>query len=146
MVTKQCSRCKKEKPIQEFNFKFKQLGIRQKACSECTRLEVRNHYANNKQYYLLKAHLRNEKIRNTNRNYIWKYLATHPCVDCGEDDPIVLEFDHIRDKKFAIAKLILSHEVEDLESEIAKCEVRCSNCHKRKTAKQFGWYKLKMPL
>ena len=29
-----------------------------------------------------------------------------------------------------------------LKQEIAKCEVVCANCHRRRTAKQFGWYRL----
>jgi hypothetical protein len=28
-----------------------------------------------------------------------------------------------------------------INNEILKCEVRCANCHTRKTAEQFGWFK-----
>ena len=143
---RKCSRCKNEKPLNEFNFKFKKLGIRQKACRECTKLEIRNHYKSNRLYYLRKAKNRNKVIRDRNRNYILKYLLVHRCVDCGESDPIVLEFDHLQDKKFNIAQLKRDHSLNDLKTEIEKCQVRCSNCHKRKTAKEFGWYKNILPL
>ncbi len=143
---RKCSRCKKVKPIDKFNYKFKKFGIRQKACRDCTRFEVRNHYNKNHKYYILKARKRNKIIRDRNRDYIWKYLSTHSCIDCGETDPVVLEFDHIKDKKSDVSFLIKDHSLIDLKDEIAKCDVRCSNCHKRKTAKEFGWYKNKLPL
>jgi hypothetical protein len=28
-----------------------------------------------------------------------------------------------------------------VSAEIDKCEVRCANCHRRKTVKQFKWFK-----
>lgn len=68
------------------------------------------------------------------RQHILQHLSENPCVDCGEDDPIVLEFDHVRGKSFNICdagwKLTT---IAKLKAEIAKCEIRCANCHRRKT-------------
>lgn len=88
-----------------------------------------------------KQRVKNNKRRNKNRAYVLEYLSTHFCVDCGETDPIVLEFDHVRDKDKKISDLI-NYSHNRLKEEILKCEVRCSNCHKIRTATQQGWYKL----
>lgn len=75
---------------------------------------------------------------------IWNYFHTHPCVDCGETDPFVLEFDHVdrKSKIEAVSTLVSRHfSWKMILSEIEKCEIRCANCHKRKTAKQMGYYK-----
>lgn len=145
-LVKKCSRCKLEKPLEEFNFKDKIKNLRQYHCRNCSRLYVQSHYQNNRQYYLEKARRRNKRIRTTIKNYLWGYLTVNPCVDCGEKDPIVLEFDHVRDKSFTISSIGRDRMFEEVIKEIAKCEVRCANCHRRKTAKQFGWHKKIMPL
>ena len=59
------------------------------------------------------------------------------CVDCGyKASADALDFDH-RDpttKSFAIAKRYGQVSDERLLAEIAKCDVRCANCHRgRKT-------------
>jgi hypothetical protein len=78
-------------------------------------------------------------VRNT--QYVWDYLKNHPCIDCGETDPIVLEFDHIQEKSENISLLIgLRASIDRITKEIAKCEVRCANCHRRKTARELNWY------
>ncbi|MBD2564531.1 HNH endonuclease [Nostoc linckia FACHB-391] len=62
------------------------------------------------------------------------------CVDCGEADPIVLEFDHIQQKKYGISRMVYAGMgVDSISKEIEKCEVRCANCHRRATAKRSGW-------
>ena len=67
-----------------------------------------------------------------------QYLLTHPCVDCG--DPVVLEFDHLPEftKGFEIARAITAstRSWATIAAEIAKCEVVCANCHRRRTAKR----------
>ena len=67
------------------------------------------------------------------------YFRDHPCVDCGETDPVVLEFDHLRDKKFGIATGIRNRNWQDVLDEIAKCDVVCANCHRRRTTKRGGF-------
>jgi hypothetical protein len=57
------------------------------------------------------------------------------CVDCGERDVVVLEFDHIGDKTSTVTALAWSQRsLEQIDAEIACCEIRCCNCHRRRTA------------
>ncbi len=137
-----CNRCKKKKKLSEYNYKSKEKGTYQRICKECTRSQIRNHYRQNREYYIEKARSRNKRIRTRIRKYIWQYLLKHPCIDCGENDPIVLEFDHQYGKKLNISHAANQNlSIFKLEKEISKCEVRCANCHRRKTAHELGWYK-----
>lgn len=67
-----------------------------------------------------------------NREFVTEYLKIHPCVDCGNADIRVLEFDHINnDKEENISHTVRNAWALDrLTAEIAKCEVRCCNCHR----------------
>ena len=94
---KKCSRCKEVKSFNEFNYKNKSLGSLQSNCKTCTRYLIRNHYNKNKEYYLDKTHKRNAELKLEIQDYIRQYLQNNPCVDCGETDIRVLEFDHNRE-------------------------------------------------
>lgn len=86
------------------------------------------------------------KIRIIVRKLILDHLQMNPCVDCGERDPIVLEFDHRGEKKFNIsAAYTVGYSVAAVSAEIAKCDVRCANCHRRKTYKERGFSHRDMP-
>jgi hypothetical protein len=71
----------------------------------------------------------------------YDYLMSHPCVDCGETNPVVLDFDHIdrATKSREVAWFIRRQDLVGLAAEIAKCEVRCANDHRRKTARDLGY-------
>lgn len=73
-----------------------------------------------------------QKIKLRNRNIVVNYLKKHPCVDCGNTDIRVLQFDHVIGKKIDSVSVGVkdSWSVEKLLKEINKCEVRCANCHK----------------
>jgi len=143
---RRCSRCKEIKPLTEFNFKYKKRGIRQYHCRTCTRFLIQTHYRNHKEYYLKKARKRNLITRQQIHKYIWAYLSNHACVDCGEKDPMVLEFDHISQKNDSISNMVKYDSLERVKAEILLCEVRCANCHRRITAKRRSWNKQGLPL
>lgn len=141
---KKCSTCKNMKPTKEFAFKNKAKNIRHARCKICQCKVCKIHYQKNKQKYIQKAKRNNLIYNKKIRDYIWDYLLKHPCVDCGETNPIVLEFDHVREKKeFEIANRRITC-LKRLKSEVNKCEIRCANCHRKKTAKERGYWKDKV--
>lgn len=74
------------------------------------------------------------------RGLVVEFLGTHPCVDCGEADVAVLEFDHVEAKTHDVAGLLArGAPAEKIRAEISRCEVRCANCHRRATAQRGGW-------
>jgi hypothetical protein len=103
-------------------------------CYSCRAKGNKLKYQTNKEYRLksiagatkaiLKAYIRSRLITDT-------YLKEHSCVDCGNSDIRVLEFDHRNkeEKKFGIA-MGRAYSKEVLEAEMLKCDVRCANCHR----------------
>jgi hypothetical protein len=144
MEKSECSICKEKKSLESFSFRNKAKGIRHECCKHCSRVRINQHYQNNKNYYKTKARKRDKSEQEKIKLEIWKYLSEHPCVDCGEKDPVVLEFDHVRGKKFkAISFMIMrKYNIFSIQEEIKKCDIRCCNCHKRKTAKDFNHWRI----
>lgn len=145
VVFKTCPRCQKRKDVSEFNWKVKNI-TRATYCTACSREYVRQHYAENRKYYLEKARRRNVVVREEARQYVGTYLSTHPCVDCGEKDITVLEFDHKdrKHKRCTLSDMVKGGlSLKTISTEIGKCEVRCANCHRRKTAHENNSWKLK---
>ncbi len=140
-VERACSKCHRTRPLTDFPWKVIALGRRGTICKPCMAAASRAHYYDNRGVYLAKAK-RNRKIsRARNRNRRRDLMALLACVDCGEDDPLVLEFDH-RDgtsKLANVGRLMATASWRSILEEIAKCDVRCVNCHRRRTAVQFGW-------
>lgn len=72
--------------------------------------------------------------RNKNRRYIQEIKEGAICVDCNIKYPYyVLQFDHLKDKIMGVARMAVSHNLEQIKNEIAKCEIVCANCHAHRT-------------
>ena len=146
--TKRCPKCECVLPEESFNWKIKNVR-RQVHCKDCARAYIRSHYYKNVAYYVKKAKKRNIEIKARSYAYLGPYLLSHPCVDCGEKDILVLEFDHKdRESKEGEISHIISNgaTLEKLKAEVEKCVVRCSNCHRRKTEIENRSWKLKYAL
>jgi hypothetical protein len=56
------------------------------------------------------------------------------CVDCGINNHIILDFDHLRNKKYNISRMIHDgFSWKAIKKEIEKCEIVCANCHRIRT-------------
>jgi len=80
------------------------------------------------------------RSRERDRELADAYKVAHGCIDCGYNAfPAALHFDH-RDpatKTADVAQLIgTGRRWETILIEIAKCDVRCANCHAVRTWEQ----------
>lgn len=146
---KVCKVCKVEKSEFDFGKKgTKKNGdvILQSRCKTCQNAYSKLHYNKNKSKYITNVKKNNKLYRTKNCLFLIEYFKTHPCVDCGETNPIILEFDHVSGKKsYSISFMSKSaHSLDSIKKEIEKCEVRCCNCHRKVTAKRANWLILQL--
>lgn len=123
---KVCYRCKESKSESEFNKSAKSRDGRQAYCRNCQR----QHYLDNYERHLRNVR-RTSEARIANTRAVLHSLLKEGCVDCGNRDIRVLEFDHVRGEKVrGIGELVSRGAgLNVILAEIAKCEIRCRNCH-----------------
>lgn len=121
----------------ELDFPTRSNGYYRYSCKECWKKYQNSRYDEGKS-----NHYRRD-FRNKSRKFVYDYLLTHSCVDCGESTPCCLDFDHVKGEKYKTIRDMIAgcYSINNIKIEIEKCEVRCANCHRKKTAKDFDWYK-----
>ena len=139
----QCNSCEEWKDPEDFNWRYKALGIRHPTCRECQRYFSRNWYEGSaKERHKENVHRRKKEVREIAQEFIYQYLSTHPCESCGESDRRVLEFHHLNEKEYAISEMVNGgYSTPKILEEINKCSVLCSNCHRRLTMNERGWFR-----
>lgn len=135
-----CTRCNKKKTVDLFNKRSKAKDGLSVWCKQCFADYDRERY----QTVDKERKDRNRKAQaERKQNLLWEILTTSECNNCGNADPEVLEFDHRdgADKKFNVSEMMYSHSWESILKEIAKCDILCANCHRKRTIKQFGFWR-----
>lgn len=137
---KRCANCKKEKSLDEFCSDKPKKDGKSSYCNKCRReIDARNSAKPERKAWI-KA--KNQRILTKNKQNIVEYLKTHSCIDCGEQDIIVLDFDHQGNKTMNVSKMLYTfYSWKRILEEINKCVVRCANCHRRKTFNYVTYYR-----
>ena len=130
-VVKVCGQCRQELPLEAFN---RLGGGTQHWCRDCFREYFRRR---GDKHRAQSASARRSRVAAA-RRFIRHFLAEHPCVDCGDGDPRVLDFDHVGEKRGQISRMVWNVSLATLVAEMAECEIRCCNCHRRATASRRG--------
>jgi hypothetical protein len=139
---KRCTRCQALKPAAAFPARRRASDGKASWCRHCHQESWRERYYGNHACYKQRHSESRNRLRQEKAQKVYEYLLQHPGADCGEGDPVVLEFDHQSDqvKTEAIAQMVIdNYSWKRILAEIGKCEVRCANCHRRKTAASFGY-------
>ena len=99
---------------------------------------VRRHYLKNKEEIKARSFKRNKVQRVRNREFVMSIKEISECIDCGENNPLVLDFDHVKGEKImAISDMSnKAYGIDTISKEMDKCEVRCANCHRIITEKR----------
>jgi hypothetical protein len=88
---------------------------------------------------MAQAGRRRQALADQRVEYLLDFFGERRCVDCGEEDPLVLQFDHLGDKTFNIGARLRDRPWKAILDEIAKCDVVCANCHRRRTVLRGGF-------
>jgi hypothetical protein len=144
-VERLCRGCGQVLDLNCFAMKWRTRGIRHTRCRTCVSQLTRLHYLGNRTAYKARAAASNAITKAQNRARLRSLLSGAVCLDCGVRDLAVLEFDHRKpqDKRNDVSSLIgTAFSWASISREIAKCDVVCPNCHRKRTARHFGWRRL----
>ena len=129
METKRCSACGETKPTSDFHRNTRRPDGLQYCCKECKGKIDKKGYQKDKQSYIDRT--KNNKKRLCDE--INEIKASKGCLYCEELDPCCLEFHHLNSatKEATISRLMHTGQRLKALQEVDKCDIVCSNCHKK---------------
>lgn len=112
---KHCNTCEQDKPKSDFSLQKSNSDHLDSRCKVCGSEQGR-------------------RARQANRLVRTEYKQGGPCVDCGETNPLLFQFDHVRGEKEGSVSAMWS--TKRIIEEIPKTDIRCVNCHRVKSTKE----------
>jgi hypothetical protein len=117
-------------------FRCKKNECKRSLCTECRKEYDKAWYLKHRDL-LRSKHRRFSKEFRAKRKKFVDDLKNNPCKDCNNKFPsYVMQFDHLKDKKFEISRALTSYSIEEILKEISKCDLVCANCHAIRTFKR----------
>jgi hypothetical protein len=130
-ATKKCFGCKKVQPVSNFGWKLKKKNRRKSRCRRCDATWRAREYRHKSVAYRSRINKVHAELR-----AIVLGAKNAPCLDCGRRyPPYVMDFDHrnSKEKVSKVSNLMRLGSRQKLLTEIAKCDLVCSNCHRERT-------------
>jgi hypothetical protein len=125
-----------------FNVKSREPFKRHSQCRECMAQSSRRHYEHNRDTVKQRSRSSTDAAAIRNRQWLAAFLADKHCADCDEQAPDIFEFDHRHGRKrSSVSRMV--HQglaLSTIKAEIAKCDILCPNCHRRRTHEDIGSY------
>jgi hypothetical protein len=143
-TAKRCARCGETRDLAEFNRNSARRDGFQAFCQRCMQAYQAAHYEKNQKRHIARVRQDNVRRKAAVAAELETFLRAHPCVGCGTTDIRVLEFDHRPEelKSANVSAMVgMGLPWDRILQEIAKCDVRCANCHRIKTITRGGHFR-----
>ena len=126
MKNKTCPRCNNNLLLEKFSKSKKRKDGLQVNCKSCMKELNAKHY---KDGYKKRQTEINRNQKKLFKEFVDGVKIKNPCP-CGEDDLNCLDFHHLQKKKHTVSNMS-SYSIETVKTEMNKCCVLCSNCHRK---------------
>lgn len=124
---KQCTKCKKTKPLTEFRKNGEYFNSK---CKPCQLEYTREHNRKNQKKYQKYNRKSSKRSYNRSQSLINRHKTFCGCQKCGEKRYWLIDYHHLdpTQKDFHVA-YYKTASLPKLKDEIRKCIPLCRNCH-----------------
>ena len=130
---KRCTRCRVSRPLEDFHRRAASRDGHQNVCKPCKQEYNQTYYRATADQYAEARRTQVDALRVAVNDVILQAKDV-PCTDCGRRlPPDAMDLDHVRGRKRTTASGMRRLGLSGVLAELAKCDVVCVICHRRRT-------------